>query len=406
MRDASYEAEVEITRQLMDLVNHRWDEYLPMVIPEIMPAIEADGRRHVDCILFGHGGAKDMRITKRFRETGSVICTCTDGNPVRNGLDLIQRVRGVDFKTARDMLLDAVGGRTRFESLSNLPPPKPPVREVDPEELRIKQRQSAKVKSKIVSIWNDTLSLDHPDARPARLWFKRRGIWPVESPKMVQDLRFHRGLEFYEHEDGQIVNKGTFPALIAMVRNVDGRSLTINRTYITDLGQKAPFHEVRKLHEVPNDLTVTGGAVQLDEPTYCLNVAEGIETSLAVRIITGGMPTWSTLTKGLLENLVIPESVKIVTVWADKDRSDAGQSAAASLVLRLRNAGINAVAMLPPIDIPEGKKGVDWNDLIQMWGVKTIRQNHLYRQWLKAFHLAELKHGVNEGNVHETNASF
>ena len=44
---------------------------------------------------------------------------------------------------------------------------------------------------------------------------------------------------------------------------------------------------------------------------------------------------------------------------------------------------IKAVAMLPPVDIPDGCKSVDWNDMLVNWGLKAIRQNHLFYQWQK-----------------------
>lgn len=381
MAGLSYEEEKELTRKLLDQVRGHWDKYLPIALPEMADAVEAwraNPKLHVDCILPGHGGKDDMRCKEtrdsRFVDTGAVICTCTSKNPVNSGLDLIQRVRGCDFKTARDMLLDALGGRTRFDSVDYKPPPKP--KGPSKAELEKKKAAATKTKKQIIKLWNEVIPVTIPDARPARLWFKRRHVW--QDMEGVQDLGFHPAVPYYDDEFNHV---GDFPALIAMVRGVRGDSRTLHRTWISALGEKAPVDKPRKLHAVPNDLSASGGALQLDPPGVHLNLAEGIETALAARLFTGYQPTWATLTKDLLRMIELPECVKAVTVWADKDRSDGGQEAAAELVMALRDRGISAVAMLPPVDIPEDQKSVDWNDMLANWGLKAIRENHLFYQW-------------------------
>ena len=81
-----------------------------------------------------------------------------------------------------------------------------------------------------------------------------------------------------------------------------------------------------------------------------LGVAEGIGTALAVHCATG-MPVWSTINTTMLEGFEIPEGVEMVIVWADKDRSEAGQRSAQVLKTRLWAAGIPTVcgAKIGPI---------------------------------------------------------
>jgi putative DNA primase/helicase len=99
-----------------------------------------------------------------------------------------------------------------------------------------------------------------------------------------------------------------------------------------------------------------------------LAVTEGIETALAV-IEATGLPTWATGNAHLLETFVPPPGVRQVLVFADKDRpsrqhpSGHGQEAARGLVTRLWAMGIRAGAIAPGLDIPDGKKGVDWLDV-------------------------------------------
>lgn len=374
----TYEQEQELTAQVRNACEGRWDLVLPRVIPEIQEAIDAGHRRHVTCIFPDHGSEDKFRITNKFEQTGSVICTCTADRKVRGGIELIMRARCCDFKTARNLLVEALGisvSPRGFTPPPRLPPAKP--REVDEAELKEKAR---KVKEQICQIWNETIALTDPAAEAAQLWFENRGVTPIKTP--FADIRFHHGLRYY-FGDKYI---GTFPCIVSMLRDNAGRTRTLHRTYITHDGKKpteVPQGKTRKLYTVPDDLSASGAAVRIDEPTNCLMLAEGIETALSARRLTR-LPTWACLTKDLLRNIELPQSVRIVTVWADKDRSDAGQQAAAELVLRLREQGLKAVAMLPPGEIPEGQKSLDWNDLLQQQGVDQLSRDFQFRQWQKA----------------------
>jgi len=91
-------------------------------------------------------------------------------------------------------------------------------------------------------------------------------------------------------------------------------------------------------------------------------VAEGIETALAVHLRTG-MPVWSALSAGLLAKLEPPAETSLVVVWADRDRSGAGEEAAMTLRERLQRQGISVAIHLPPGPIPARAKGIDWADV-------------------------------------------
>ncbi len=394
MRDKHYQLEKELTNQVLDSYKGRWDQVLPQILPELATAVAKGHRVHSDCVLDQHesetGGTsrtKKMRVTVSFADTASIMCTCTKSQHVSGALNVIMAVRGCDFKTARQMLLDYAGIRTSQDRASYTPPPPRPEHKPDPEVERKHLEAVERTKSRITKIWGETLSLDHPEARAARLWMKRRGIWPPIGTAGPLDLRFHRSLGFYSGEDeqGRPRHVGDFPTLVGMIRGVDGRTCGINRTYMTEDGRKPPGFEddCRKMYTPDIPLITRGAAVKFDEPKNgILNVAEGIETALAVRMLHG-LPQWATLTANNLESLEIPDDVQIVTVWADKDRSNTGQRAADALVTRLRSEGRQAVALLPPDEIGDGQKTVDWNDMVQRWGVATVRQNLVYQSWYK-----------------------
>ncbi len=371
------EQEVLLTQEVLNSCEGRWDHVLPMIIPELQEAIDKGHRRHVTCIFPDHGAKDKFRITDKFIYTGSVICTCTASNKVSSGISLIMRARNVDFKTARNLLVDALGINVRGRITSHAAPlpPIPVRREVDEEAVKA---EAKRVKIQIATIWNETIDLTDPNAEPALLWFENRGLIPLRLP--LADVRYHHGLRYYDGQD----YVGTFPCIVSMIRDNAGFTRTLHRTYITADGKKPaeiPAGKTRKLHPVPSDRTASGGAVRIDEPTNCLMLAEGIETALSVRRLTR-LPTWACLSKDLLKNVEIPETVRFVTIWADKDRSDAGQQAAADLVARLRKEGRKAVAMLPPGEM--GPKSLDWNDLLMKQGLDEVRRMFLFRQWQRA----------------------
>jgi len=372
----TYAQEQELTDQLMRHCEGRWDWVLERAIPEIAPVIAA-GRRHATCIFPNHGGEDDMRVTNNFRNSGCVICTCTDGNPVSNGIDTVMRARSIDFKTARNLLLDVVGLSSMGKSNIPIPPPAPIRKEKTKEEIAAEAKP---VKDRIRALWSETIALTDPRAEAAMLWFENRGVTPFDAP--FHNVRFHQELPYY-HGDEYV---GKFPCIVSMLTDAKGFTKTLHRTFITHDGRKPPeipAGNTRKLYTVPCDTTATGSAIKLDEASACLMLAEGLETALTVRRLTR-KPTWSCVSKDLLRGIELPECVRIVTIWADKDRSDAGQRAAVDLIQRLRPRGIKVVAMLPPGDIKEGAKGLDWNDLIIDNGIDAMRRDWNFRQWQRA----------------------
>jgi putative DNA primase/helicase len=187
-------------------------------------------------------------------------------------------------------------------------------------------------------------------------YLARRGIALAEYPKA---LRTHPALGYYVKEPGSTRAKlvATYPAMLAAVQGVDGRLVTLHRTYL-EHGAKAPIAECKKL--------LSGGinsaAVRLFEPTAALCVAEGIETALAVHLRTG-KPAWAALSATNLAKLRVPATVKCVAIYADHDAGYAGQAAAYALAKRLkaeeRSAGSREVA----VHVPR-HTDTDWADVL------------------------------------------
>ncbi|MFZ0790771.1 MAG: toprim domain-containing protein, partial [Chromatiaceae bacterium] len=202
-------------------------------------------------------------------------------------------------------------------------------------------------------VWEQTVESDAQEAEPLRRYLLRRGIEAVPDPGVV---RFHPALGYFEDR----VRRGTYPAMIARVTNVQGGLVSLHRTYLTREGRKAPV-EFQKKTMMPCG-PMQGGAIRLFPAGPEIGIAEGIETALAVRQRTG-MPVWAALSATLLERWEPPADVRLVVIWADLDRSGAGAAAANRLRDRLLAQGLQVALHLPAGPIPEGQKGLDWADL-------------------------------------------
>lgn len=337
----------------------RWDLVFGVLVPQVRDALAKPGR-HVTCPF--HGGVNDFRVDRNFAETGRAICSCGKWD----GFSLIMQANNWDFTRAVDEVADVLGGASRFSYV-----PAPVIPRASPEQ---QQRKDAKIKQNIAKWWRRTVPLTDPAARPARAYLKNRQVGEVRDPRALEDIGFHPSLEYYDGE-GNLV--GNFPALLSLVRMASGAVSTVHRTYLTVDGLKAPVEEPRKQYSSPKSHPVMGAAIRLGKTASpVLHVAEGLETALAVRALVGTEdPTWSTLNKELLAGLHVPDHVRILCVWADRDASHAGALAAMRLVERVRATGRTAVAFLPPAAIPDGKKGIDWNDMVAAYGLEGAR-NH------------------------------
>jgi putative DNA primase/helicase len=212
-------------------------------------------------------------------------------------------------------------------------------------------------------MWEEALPIQPGD--PVHRYLTGRGIvldaWP-------DDLHYHPALPYWTADDnGKPVKIGTFPAMLAVVRNLQGRPVSLHRTYITSDGHKAPVESPKKLFKV-HDLT--GSAVCLFPPRDgILGLAEGTETALSAYLLTG-TPTWAALSAGGIERAELPEEIKRVVIFADNDRSKIGQRAAAKVAIRFRSEGREARILVPD------ELGKDFNDILQKMPIGWQADRH------------------------------
>lgn len=344
------------TEEVKRRAEGRWDIVASHLMPELQPAMAKAGRM-VFCPFHqtANKGAKKFRVKGDFAKTGMMFCTCFNGGEgAQHVLNQYLHTRNVSFTDAIQNIANVIVGMTAEEyQRTNMTPQRI---EAD---RKAAAEESAKLIEGIRRIWNATLSLDAPEALPARLYLRRRWVGTLGLP--IQEVRFHprlyRSLPDDKHE--------YLPAMVGIIRRPDGKVSTVHRMWVTPDGRKAPGDEPRMMYPVPPSHPLDGSAIRLDEAIGpVINVCEGFETALSVRSLTG-QPTWSCVSTWGLSNVVLPAHVRVVTVWADRDRSGDGEKAAARLVERLRAEGRQAMMFLPPFPIADGAKGVDWNDVMQ-----------------------------------------
>lgn len=193
-----------------------------------------------------------------------------------------------------------------------------------------------------------------PTKCPATRYLQSRGI-DIPEADVFTDLRFAEKV-MYEPDV-------YFPAMIAAVRDPTGRLVTLHKTFLNEEGRKADIEQPKKLSALPDGVTISGCAIRFGQPSTVLAVAEGIETALSVVTATG-IPCWSCINAHGLETVQLPEGIQVVFIFEDKDRSGTGQRTARRLRDRLAKEGHIACIVSIDRSIPDGDKGIDWNDLL------------------------------------------
>ncbi|MGL3709340.1 DUF7146 domain-containing protein [Leptospirillum ferriphilum] len=242
-----------------------------------------------------HGG-RSLSVTEN---TGQLLVTCRAGCSQD---EVIKELRRLELWGGTD---------------SPIPPPAP-----EPPNEKEKRIEKAE------KIWGESHPIMPGD--PVQKYFANRGIFLDQYPK---DLHTHPALPYWETDDtGKPVKTGTFPALLAVVRDPQGRPVALHRTYLEN-GRKAPVNAPKKLMKI---FDLAGSSVRLFPPTSdgLLAVCEGIEDALSAWILWQ-IPTWACLGTSGLKGFESPEGIKELLIFADRDENQAGEKAAWKLSDRM-----------------------------------------------------------------------
>jgi len=231
-------------------------------------------------------------------------------------LDFVQRLHHVTLPQAAEMLCG--GSMPRVEMRS---PPSAPGRETV-EEAR--------------TIWT---SATDASCSPVSSYLAARGIM-IAIPSAIRFARLRYG------------KKGpTHPCMIALVTDVGGRPIGIQRTYLNAAGTgkaAVPKPKLSLGH-------VRGGAIRLAAdiaryqtvfpgPITGLMLTEGVEDGLSLMQMHGGS-AWAAAGAGMLAAMRLPSVISSVIIGADADAT--GRDAAQKAAEAFRAAGRTARIIYP-----------------------------------------------------------
>lgn len=254
--------------------------------------------------------------------------------------------------------------------------------------LRKQKKWGEAVRSikRVAKTWEDALPLSHPVAAAALdRYLVHRGLPAGHVNNMPRHLKVSLNLyypAFFRKEN----NPAYYAGLLIPVIDLDGQRVTCHRHYFDKItGEKVPEENRKMMMATPWEMPL-GSYLEYDKPEIIIKdgikhalyqVGEGVETMEAVRVLTDG-PVQPMFSTGLLRNFtpkmehiegITPNNVYI-DFFVDKDKPQEddqfgrgpGEIAADIAIKRLSELGYQCQKYLPPLDIPDGEKGVDWLD--------------------------------------------
>lgn len=288
----------------------------------------------------------------RFGSKGSMwVCPergvfhCFQADEGGGVLDLIAFCEGYGVKDRRDRKRAAEWyverfGNGRYEPRRETPQERRERERQRAEREAERQRQAEADRQAARRIWNETTALC---GTLAELYLRK---WRGIAIPLPASLRFH--LAVYCAEIGE-----RLPALVAGFQDVAGQFRAVHRIWLDPAtGNKAALTQPKKSYA-----PTKGAAIRLGEAGARLALAEGIESGLSFQELSG-WPVWA---GSHLAGIEIPESVRELTIAADRDK--AGQDKAHKAAQHFMRRGL-IVRIATPDPIP-GRENADWNDTLQ-----------------------------------------
>jgi hypothetical protein len=160
-------------------------------------------------------------------------------------------------------------------------------------------------------------------------------------------LRFHPRCWYRAHDTAP---RESWPALIAAVTDLNGRTTGVQRTWLARDGSgKAPLATPRR---AMGQLAGNGVRFGMLEPAHVqagvLAAGEGLETMLGLRQSLPTMPMVAALSAAHLAALILHPGLRRLYVARDND--PAGHRAADKLLARARSDRIEALLLTPSTD--------------------------------------------------------
>ena len=321
----------------------KWLEILPLLDARLAAAVARVGK-HVPCPI--HGGKDGFRLYADDQNGGGACNTC---GTFADGFAVLQWLRGCSFYESLQLVADLLNNGTV--------PDQPEPSCVVPAIERGNGYMGA------IKYLLDTSSRT-PNAA-ARAYYERRGI---ASEFITNSLKYHDNADVY-HNGARVVINGKplrYPCILGLARNARGVT-GLHQIYITKDGEKAAT-EISQIigSEYSKKRMIgqfAGTAVRFASAGKTLIVCEGIETGLAIRLLTGVDSIAACGTAALLGGVDVPDCVEHLLIYADNDK--AGKEAAEKLREREQhNREVEIIA-------PDACVGNDWLDWLNYWGIET-----------------------------------
>ena len=384
-------------KALKDFARGRWDAIFRSLAPQLGEAMDANGS-HVPSPV--SGGKDRFRLFSDWKETGGSVSNAE--GTFTDGLATLMYVNGWNFGEAVKQLarfLDPNNGNTEVVNADHQP-------EIGVWGKRIRAevaRKGVKVGSRIsihhfadsvrnlsggrqyrTALWRIEVLLTPQEIErikaqelkerleltesiqkmwkeskkptlgsPVWNYLKSRGLNP-RSSSIQNNIR----------ESVSFASGKEWPVMLAEVRDRSGKLITLHRTFLTEEGKKAPMENCKRLMKLPKGSSISGSAIGFGNTDESIvGVAEGIETALSIVEATG-YPCFAAISANGVVSFQPPTGAKVILIFADKDASETGQKAAEKARERLASEGYHAIVLLPFEELPEGVKGIDWNDVL------------------------------------------
>ncbi len=211
--------------------------------------------------------------------------------------------------------------------------------------IAAERQEAARKLAFCADLWGRTVEAAGTDVER---YLRGRGITGPIPPT----LRFHPAAPT-RYPSPDLPPAPTFPAMVAIVTGPDGKSASgVHATFLAPGGAgKAALRSPRRMFGEFSGSVVQLGPLPADGG---LGVAEGIETALAYRALTG-VPTWAALSTSGLKTFTPPPGVKLLTIAADGD--PAGVGAAKALAERASRRCDCVISAAP--------ENTDWADALK-----------------------------------------
>lgn len=340
--------------ELKRAASGRWLEILPAIDQRFSEAAKK-APNHVPCPI-GTGSEDGFRFAKDSASDGHAFTNT--GEPLGDGFKVLQWANNWDFREA------LVAVHHHIYPTGDHQQRQPAQKDQQPIKASPKPKQD---RTALINrlINESTTSL----SSVAKAYLNSRGL-PDQLVGIGDAIRSHQAMGYY-HQKKQL---GSYPALVGIITDRNGKAVGIQRHYLNQDGSKLQLvdPENQKALTPKSMISVqtgaaSGGAVKLgqyDSKARSLCICEGLETALAVQTETT-IETWAGLTATMLSKVDVPaDRYTTVFIFADKDKNGTGRKSARTLADRLTTNGLTVYIMEPPQPIPANRRGVDWLDTL------------------------------------------